>query len=164
VSNELILHHVSANYWGNLSLLEKNPVALLSSYQCAAEKVLATHQQCKIWSETGQTVLSGFHSPVEKMCLSHLLRDKGNIIISPARGIWKKIPADWEKAMKEERLLIVSIFPPEINRISADRAVARNKFICDLAEEIYISYLVKGGKMEKFFREHPEYQEKLRYL
>jgi predicted Rossmann fold nucleotide-binding protein DprA/Smf involved in DNA uptake len=166
LNGKLVRSHLSQNSscYGNEHLLSMPLVAFFSSFKCSAEKILATYEQCKKWSTERQPIISGFHSPVEKECLRILLRKKSPVIISPARGLWKRNPRGWQDAIQENRLLIVSIFPREFTWMNSDRAMQRNRFICDVVDEITVSYLLKDGKMERFFQKYPECQGKVRYL
>jgi len=48
--------------------------------------------------DDGVTVISGFHTPVEKECLRILLRGSQPVIICPARSIeGMRIPPTWKQ-------------------------------------------------------------------
>lgn len=134
---------------GNTDLLNSKPIALFCSIKCPGDKILETYDQCLKWQKEGQSVISGFHSPMEKECLRILLKGTQTIIISPARGIWKRIPKRWQLHIESGRLLIVSKFPEGVNRITSSNAKERNEFIIKLASDTYIAYAVTGSKLSK---------------
>ncbi len=97
-------------------------------------------------------MISSFHSPMEKECLRILLQGTQPVIISPARGIWRRIPKEWKRHISSGRLLIVSKFPDKITKMTEHRAVVRNQFIGDLADLIFVAFAEPDGKMEKLCR------------
>ena len=57
------------------------------------------------------TLIGGFHSPMEKECLDLLLRGSRPIIICPARSIDRmRIPKPWKAPLADGRLLVMSPF------------------------------------------------------
>ena len=137
---------------GNKDLLKTKPIALFCSVKCPGDKILQTYDQCIKWRRDGQSIISGFHSPMEKECLRILLKGNQPIIISPARGIWKRIPEEWQPHIENGRLLIVSKFPNNVKRMTAETATERNQFIIDLSSSAFFSYAEQGGKMEKLIK------------
>ncbi|MDG5996712.1 MAG: hypothetical protein E3K33_07075 [Candidatus Brocadia sp.] len=70
--------------------------------------------------QTGVAVVGGFHSPVERECLTVLLRGSQPVIICPARSIeGMRIPGTWRRPIDEGRLLILSPFDQKYRRITA---------------------------------------------
>ena len=55
---------------GNADLLKRHKEGLLCSRKCPADKILEAYDRFKTWaSDPKITVVSGFHSSVEKECL-----------------------------------------------------------------------------------------------
>lgn len=134
---------------GNLSLLANNKLALFCSSRCPGRIILAMSDYVKILCASGQTVISGFHSPVEKEGLRLLLRAKNPIIICPARAIRNmRIPAEWNQPLSAGRLLLLSPFATEDKRMTQDLARQRNEFAAALADKIVIAYASPGGNLE----------------
>lgn len=105
-------------------------------------------------SDKGITVISGFHSPIEKECLNILLKGKQPVIISPARSIeGMRIKAEYKKLLEDGRLLMLSPFTEKSKRVSAEMALERNHFVAAIADRIFIAYAEAGGKTEHFCRE-----------
>jgi len=138
---------------GNLDILQNKILCLLSSVRCPGELILQTFDFAKELRERGITVISGFHSPVEKECLRILLRGKQPIIICLARGIeGMKVPKEWRKPLEEGRLLVLSTFGKRYRRPTAILSQKRNEFAAALADLILIVYASPGSKTEAFVR------------
>jgi hypothetical protein len=124
---------VSCRYIGNPELLKLPLQPLICSRKTPADKILPTLEQVWHWRDTGQAVISGFHSPLEKECLKALLRGNSPIVICPARSIEKlRIPREWRSHLSKGLLLV---FSPFINpRVDAKTARERNGMIIYLAD------------------------------
>jgi len=130
---------------GNAELLKRPKTGLLCSRKCPADKILEAYETFKIWAaDPERTVISGFHSPVEKECLRLLLKGQANIILCPAREIeHMRIPADWTSALGGDRMLILSPFAEK--RADARTTAHRNQLIAGLADNLYIPHATPGG-------------------
>src|SRR3990167_1742048 len=96
---------------GNLGSLSQPRTALFCSVRCPGDAILGAYDAARKLRDEGVTVVSGFHSPVEKECLRILLRGKQPIIICLARALEKiRLPSDWQRALEAGRLLILSPF------------------------------------------------------
>jgi predicted Rossmann fold nucleotide-binding protein DprA/Smf involved in DNA uptake len=88
---------------------------------------------------------------MEQECLNILLRGKQPVIVCPARGIENmRLKAEYKTPLAESRLLFLSPFPEKEKRITADLALARNRFVAALADEIFVAHTAEGGKIEAF--------------
>lgn len=136
---------------GNEGLLNQNKIGLLCSRKCPADKILEAYDLFKVWAANPeQTVVSGFHSPVEKECLRLLLKGQANIIICPAREIkHMRIPKDWKPALDGGRMLILSTFNEK--RASARTVERRNRLVADLADNLFVPYATPGGTLGRCF-------------
>lgn len=122
--------------------------------KCPGNLILKTHDFVHHLLENDIAIISGFHSPVEKECLRILLRGEKPIIICPARSLSKmRIPAEWMKAINEQRLLLISPFVEKFRRIDKKLAVLRNQFVAALADEVFISHASKESKTIEFVQE-----------
>ncbi len=132
---------------GNVCLLDRHLAGLLCSRKCPADKILEAYDRFKEWAANPETtIISSFHSPVEKECLRLLLKGKANIIFCPAREIeHMQISKDWENALDEDRMLILSPFKEK--RPDARTIDRRNQLVADLAEELYIPYASPAGNL-----------------
>jgi predicted Rossmann fold nucleotide-binding protein DprA/Smf involved in DNA uptake len=139
---------------GDIELLRNRTLALFCSVKCPGNLILQTYDLAQNLRETGITVIGGFHSPMEKECLSILLRGKQPVIICPARGLEDmRIPAEWKPPLKDGRLLILSPFDGKIRRPTADIARERNRLVAAIADKVFVAHAAKAGKTEEFCRE-----------
>jgi hypothetical protein len=74
---------------GAVASLAQPKTALFCSVRCPGEAILRAYDTAQKLRDEGVTVVSGFHSPVEKECLRILLRGKQPIIICFARSLEK---------------------------------------------------------------------------
>lgn len=138
---------------GDLGILQKKPVALFCSVKCPGSVILQTYDLARHLRETGITVISGFHTPMERECLNILMRGKQPVIICPARNIdGLRIPSAWKIPVDESRLLILSPFDQKYRRITAALGEKRNEFVAATADRIFVAYATPGGKTEQFCR------------
>jgi predicted Rossmann fold nucleotide-binding protein DprA/Smf involved in DNA uptake len=136
---------------GNLDILQNKSLAVFSSAKCPGAIILKTYDLMKELREADITVISGFHSPMERECLNILLKGNQPVIICPARGIeGMRIRTEYKKPLKEGRLLFVSPFHEEEKRISSEKALRRNYFVAALATSIFIPYAAPKSSTEMF--------------
>jgi predicted Rossmann fold nucleotide-binding protein DprA/Smf involved in DNA uptake len=140
---------------GNLALLHRRPlVAVFCSVQCSESVILQTYDLAQALSETGATVISGFHSPMEKECLATLLREQSPVIVCPARGVDRlRLSTDWKTALTEQRLLLLSAFPETQKHTTTQRALTRNTFVAALADAVLIAHATPKGRLEQLCEE-----------
>jgi len=99
--------------------------------------------------KAGVTVISGFHTPVEKECLRILLRGTQPIIICPARSIeGMRIPSEWKQPVEQGKLLLLSPLEKKHRRMTATLAEQRNQFVASIADEVLFIQAAPGSKME----------------
>src|SRR3990172_1205967 len=72
---------------GPVGLLAGHKTAFFCSARTPGDAILRAHDTARRLRDDGVTVISGFHSPIEKDCLRILLRGKQPIIICPARAV-----------------------------------------------------------------------------
>ena len=119
-------------YLGNKELLKLKKTAFLASNTIPPEMVL----RCYDWA-TGKhegCVVSGFCSKLEKDVLHFLLKAQCPIIIVLARQMYKVIPEELKEALDQGHLLIIST--TNAVRQSKATALARNRYICEMADFI----------------------------
>jgi predicted Rossmann fold nucleotide-binding protein DprA/Smf involved in DNA uptake len=135
---------------GNLEILRERKTALFCSSTCPGSAILTALEGVKKMRDSGVTVISGFHSPVEKECLNILLRGRQPIVICPARSLQGiRLPPEWKKGIDTKRLLILSPFASGLRRATTTLAQARNQFASALADEVFIPYTAPGGLLEQ---------------
>jgi len=103
------------------------------------------YEKFKRWAiDCNQTVISGFHSPIERECFRVLLEGKSNMIFIPARGIkTRRIKKEWQEAITNKRLLIISPF--ENNHMDKMKSQKRNEIVHKLSNKLYIPYLTENN-------------------
>jgi hypothetical protein len=134
--------------WGSLASLSVPMAAFLCSKETPGATILKAFDQAAAWRDAGQCVVSGFHSPLEKQCLDILLRGKQPIVMALARGSGTlRLATLQRKALDDGRLTIISPFASTQNRVTADLARQRNRFIAALADEVVFAYISPGGSL-----------------
>ena len=138
---------------GNLDVLSNRSLALLCSVKCPGDVILQAYDLACSLRDAGVTVVGGFHSPMERECLAVLLRGTQPIVICPARSVENvRLPADLKPALEAGRLLLLSPFPANQRRATADLAQERNEFVAALADHVLIAHASPGGKLEALAR------------
>lgn len=139
---------------GNTELLNTRPLGLFCSIKCPASLILQTYDLAQRLRETGTPVISGFHSPVERECLTTLLRGNNPIIVCLARGVGRmRIPKEYRKPLEEGRLLLLSPFSEKQRRADAGMAATRNAVVAALANEVFVAHAEPGSKTEALCRD-----------
>lgn len=139
---------------GSFDILQRKKLALFCSVRCPGSLILQTYDLARALRDAEVTVISGFHSPMEKECLTLLLRGTQPVIVCPARSLERmRIPAEWKAPLTEGRLLLLSPFTGKTRRATAALAQQRNEFVSALAEEIFVAHAAPGSKTERFCHE-----------
>lgn len=138
---------------GNMELLTLHKTAFLCSRKVPASVVLKCYDWAIAQREQGNCVISGFHSQLEKDVLHYLLKGKQPIILALARGLKEVIEPEFAKPLEQGRLLIITPFEKEIDRITEQTAQIRNRMMIELADSITVGYINEGGQLERLFAE-----------
>jgi len=143
------------HYIGDIAILKNHKTAFFCSRSASPDVILKTLDLAKAWREQGMTIISSFHSPVEKEVLHILLKGKQPIIISPARCVENmRIPQEWRQGIAKDRILLISPFKKNEKRMTSDLCDIRNEFVANLADEIFIAHAFKNGKIEELVKCH----------
>jgi len=135
---------------GNVRLLGHRKVALFCSARTPGDAILRAHNAARRMRDESVTVISGFHSLIEKECLRILLRGKQPIILCPARALeTMRIPTECRAAFEAGRILFVSPFARQPKRVTKESALRRNEIVAALADEAFIAYITPGGQTEQ---------------
>jgi predicted Rossmann fold nucleotide-binding protein DprA/Smf involved in DNA uptake len=135
---------------GSPGLLTERKVGLFCSVRCPDDAEFRAYDACRKLRNEGMTLISGFHSPVEKECLKILLQGTQPIIVCPARSVRKmRIRAEWRPALEAGRLLIVSRFEQSPRRADTGSARRRNELVAALSDEVLIIHAQPGGGIER---------------
>ena len=124
-------------YLGNKELLKMKKVGFLASRKISTFSILPTldwaMQVCK---QKDIAIVSGFHSKMERDVLKILLQGECGIIVVLARGMFRKLPKQYEKAISQNRLLIISYEKESATRVSEATAHKRNDYVREIADEM----------------------------
>ena len=135
------------NTSGNIDLLNFKITAFLCSQRCPADIVLKSYDWAIEQRDKGNCIVSGFHSKIEKDVFHFLLKGKQPIILALARGLKNRYENEIQKAINEDRLLIVSPFKKSVKRITKETAIKRNEMMAKVADEIFVAYASQNGKL-----------------
>ena len=125
---------MKVEYLGNQELLQLRKTAFLASSTISSETVLRVYDWATEMRNRGECVVSGFSSKLEQDVLHFLLKGSQPIIIVLARRMYKVIPDELKEPLAQNRLLIISV--STAIRQSRVTAMARNKYVCEMADRI----------------------------
>jgi hypothetical protein len=121
---------------GNLDILNRNLLGLFCSIRCPGNIILKTYDLARSSRDAGITVISGFHSPIEKDVFDLLLGGSQPLVVCPARSIENmRIPNVWKEAIDNDRLLVLSPFKKKHKRVTASLSEQRNQMVALLASD-----------------------------
>lgn len=128
---------------GNIDLLKLKKTAFLASSTIPPEMVL----RCYDWAAGKHQgcVISGFSSKLEQDVLHFLLRAKCPVIMVLARRMYKVIPDELKEPLERGNLLIISA--SAASRQSKATALARNKYICEQADNILFVGITQSSSL-----------------
>ena len=125
---------MTIEYHGNKELLNVHKTGFLASSTIPPDMVLKCYDWATQMAREGRCVISGFSSHLEREVLHFLAKGKQPIILVVARQMYKKMSPELKTMLDENRLLIISV--SQSVRQSKATALARNKYICESADQI----------------------------
>ena len=147
---------MTVDFCGNKDLLKLPKTAFLASNTISSETVLRCYDWATEMRRQGRCVVSGFSSKLEKDVLHFLLKGKQPIIMVLARQMYKVVPTDLKEALEQNRMLIIST--SQAVRQSRATALARNRYVCEMADEIMLVGAAEGNSL---FELTEQYKEKI---
>lgn len=128
---------------GNTKLIKLHKVGYFASSKIASLSVLPTLDWAvEIAKREDVSIVSGFHSKMEREVLDYLLRGRCGIIVVLARSIYRRVPAKFKEAFDKSRILFLSEEKSEnVIMTAKSSALKRNKFVATHADEIVVSSL-----------------------
>ncbi len=141
----MLSESMEIRYFGDSRIFDHCKTAFLCSRHYPASAILPIYDRARQMRDTGECVISGFHSALERDVLDILLYGSQPLILSTARGLPKRYPANVKKAIDDGRLLVVSPFPETVVRITSDTARKRNAFMLSVAKRIVIGHMRRDG-------------------
>ena len=142
-------------YLGNTELLNVHKTGFLASSTIPPDMVLKCYDWATQMAKEGKCVISGFSSHLEREVLHFLAKGKKPIILVLARKMYKQISAELQPLLDDNRLLIISV--SKAVRQSKTTALARNKYICEMANQILF---VGVNEKSTLFELKSEFKEK----
>ena len=138
-------------YLGNMELLTLPKTAFLASSTIPPDMVM----RCYDWAAGRHDgcVVSGFSSKLEQDVLHFLLKAKTPVIMVLARRMYREIPEELKAPLEQGRLLIISTTAAV--RQSRTTALARNRYICEMADHIMMVGVTENSSLyglQKEFR------------
>lgn len=147
---------------GDAALLNSSPLAFFCSVKCPGHLILKTYDLAQLLKEKSVSVISGFHSPVEKEVLTNLLRGNQPVLICPARSIHNmRMPQAWQAPIEAGQLLLLSPFEESQNRVTSATAIQRNRFVAAMVQRAFVAYAESEGKTEQFCQQILEWNIQL---
>lgn len=123
--------------FGNTELLKMRKVGFLASRKISSISILPTLDWAtEVSKREDIAIVSGFHSKMERNVLEILLKGQCGIIIILARGMYRKLPIQYEEAMSQKRLFIISNEKDNVKRVSERTAHKRNEYVREIADEM----------------------------
>jgi predicted Rossmann fold nucleotide-binding protein DprA/Smf involved in DNA uptake len=142
-------------FHGNRELLNEPLHAVLCSRACPSDKIIEAIDLAQRWRVENRSVISGFHTPVEKECLRIFLRGPQRIVICPARGLDPfQLPTEWQQKFKRGEILILSPFDSSIRRPTKETAELRTRLVLCLAQSRTIIHAQPGGLVNRILAEN----------
>ena len=130
----------SPAYLGNKEILKMIKVGFLASRKISTLSILPTLDWAmQVCEQEDIAIVSGFHSKMERDVLKILLQGECGIIVVLARGMYRKLPKQYEVAMLQNRLLIISHEKESVTRVSEATAHKRNNYVREIADEMQVT-------------------------
>ena len=145
---------MTIDFCGNKDLLKLPKTAFLASNTISSETVLRCYDWATEMCHQGQCVVSGFSSKLEKDVLHFLLKGNQPIIMVLARQMYKVVPTDLKEALEQNRLLIIST--SQAVRQSRATALARNKYVAEISEKIYLVGITEHSMLQYLVQDYPD--------
>ena len=130
---------------GNKDLLDRELVAFFASRNSPPEALDLARRWARDIAHTEKVVISGFHSPIERVVLDILLAEGCSVVVALGRSLYRKIPTHLQAAYDESRLLFVSF--RHYSRHSFPSAQLRNWAAAKLASEIIFAPFDSGSQL-----------------
>jgi predicted Rossmann fold nucleotide-binding protein DprA/Smf involved in DNA uptake len=137
---------------GNHDILKTCLIGFFCSTKCPGSVIVHIYDLARALRDSGISVISSFHSPMEKECLDLLLRGRQPVVLCPARNIERmRFPAAWRTPIAEGRMLVLSPFDAPHRRPTADLAEQRNLFVSTLADAMVVAHAHSGSQIEQLY-------------
>lgn len=136
---------------GDLNNLNQNLLGIMCSQSCPGDLVLKGFDEVKQIRDQGITVVSGFHSSMEKDIFEILLRGSQPVIHCLAKAIETyRIPKNLRPRVESGQLTIIAPdFSITEKRITKNTSEMCNKLVMDISDQVLIIHAHEGGNLER---------------
>lgn len=138
-------------YLGNKELLKLHKTAFLAASTIPPEMVLKCYDWAVRMAKEEQCVISGFSSHLEREVLHFLMKGKQPIILVLARQLYHNMPLELQRLLDDKRLLIISV--SKAVRQSKVTALARNKYICEVADRVFFVGVTEKSSLYQLYNQ-----------
>ena len=142
---------MKVEYLGNRELLKLSKTAFLASSTISSETVLKVYDWATDMRDRGMCVVSGFSSKLEQNVLHFLLKGTQPIILVLARRMYSVLPDELQEPLAQNRLLIISV--SDAVRQSKVTAMARNRYVCEIADKIMFVGVTEQSSLYALMKE-----------
>ena len=126
-------------------------LALFCSKLCPGSMILQAYDFVQRLRLHHVTLLSGFHAPMEKECLRTIMGGSAGVVWCLAKSLASfTLPGEFQKLFNDGRLTLISPFPENVKRITAETARYRNLVAAVMADEIFIPFAAPKSSTEAF--------------
>lgn len=133
---------------GNIILLDRHRFGFLAGSKIAPISVFPTIDWAsEIATREDVSIVSGFHSQLERQVLDLLLKGKCGIICILARSLYSKVPTEYKSAFDCGRVLFIT--EEKQSRATKESSHRRHKLIGFLSDELYIPKISKESSINK---------------
>lgn len=134
---------------GDLNNLNHNLLGIMCSQSCPGDLVLKGFDAAKQIRDQSTTVVSGFHSSMEKDIFEILLRGSQPVIHCLAKAIETyRIPKNLLPRVGSGQLTIISPdFSITEKRITKNTSEMCNKLVMDISDQVLIIHAHEGGNL-----------------
>ena len=148
------------DYLGNKDLLNLPKTAFLASSTISPDMVLKCYDWAVKMAQEKQCVISGFSSHLEQEVFHFLAQGKQPIILVLARRMYKNVPNELQALLDSNRLLIISV--SNAVRQSKATAYTRNKYICEIADQILFVGVTEKSSLFKLSLDYKDKADKIK--
>lgn len=125
------------NMIGNIELLDRRKIGFLAGSKINPLSVLPTLDWAsEVSGRKDVSIVSGFHSQLERQVLALLLKGKCGIICVLARSHYSKVPTEYKSAFDCGRVLFIT--QEKQSRATKESSHRRNKVIGFISDELVI--------------------------
>ena len=127
---------------GNDNLLKRKKIGYFASGTIASQSVLPTLDWAvEVAKRNDISIVSGFHSKMEREVFDILLRGRCGIICALARSIYRKVPSRFREAYDAGRVLFISPCKTSATMTSRCLCRQRNEYVASICDELVFSSL-----------------------